>query len=73
MRPFRGAEWVTAPGVPAVLLLSSERISGGGWLYTYSVTPGEVVHVVTWPAPGVPGPADTIMAHIISDLAGGQQ
>jgi hypothetical protein len=73
MRTFKGAQWVSSPGTSPVLLLASEPISGGGWLYTYSVTPGEVVQVVTWPAPGAADPADTIMARIVNDLAGGQQ
>jgi hypothetical protein len=59
---------VTAPGVPPVLLLSSTLISGGRWVYEYSVAPGRVVSLVTMPGPGMLPPDDPSWAVAVDQL-----
>lgn len=68
MDRYRGARWVTAPDGGQVLLLSAEPASGGRWVYQYSVSPGEVVSLVTTPGPGMPDPADSVLAQIVLDV-----
>lgn len=68
MRSFRGAVWVGPPAGPRVLLLSSTLESGARWHYTYSVSPGITVTVVTMPAPGMLPPTAPEYAAIVLDL-----
>lgn len=68
---YRGAMWVTSETAPAVLLIRAELASGGRWRYTYSPEPGITITVVTEAGPGMPGPADSVMADIVHALTQG--
>ena len=68
MQRFRGARWVGPPAGPRVLLLSAEPISGQRWVYTYSITPGRTVSLVTMPGPGMLPPDHPDYATIVADL-----
>lgn len=68
MDRYRGARWVTAPDGRIVLLLAAQPASGGRWVYSYSVSPGRVVSLVTTPGPGMPDPGDSVLAQIALDV-----
>lgn len=68
MRSFQGAQWVGPAAGPRVLLLAAEPLSGWRWAYTYSVSPGVSVTVVTMPGPGMLPATDPAYAGIVLDL-----
>lgn len=57
-----------APGVPPVLALGAEPISGGRWAYRYSINPGQVVTLIVMPGPGMLPATDPAFAVVIDDL-----
>lgn len=68
MQHYQGAKWIEAPGIPPVLLLAADLISGGRWVYTYSVFPHGVVRLVVMPGPDMLPATDPAYAVVVHDL-----